>query len=60
VIVVHTVEDGLHQFPTGINFMTEEMFNNLCIHDRRGTLLACFSQDKWIGVKVTEDDDGED
>lgn len=48
-----TVTGGtVREFPAVGRFSTEDVFNNLCIHDERGTLLAVFAQDQWISVEV--------
>jgi hypothetical protein len=55
MIIVTTAGPDKYEFPNGARFLTEEIFNNLCIHDEDDSLLAVFAQGEWISVEVGED-----
>lgn len=47
-------------YPTAARFLTEETFNNLCLHDEHDNLIAVYAQDQWISVEVTGDGSGKE
>ena len=53
MIVVTTV-DGQREFPSATRFLTEEVFNNLCLHDGQDDLVAVFAQDGWVSVEKAD------
>lgn len=57
MIIVTTVDGGKSQYTTATRFLTEEMFNNLCIHGDGDVLLAVFAQDQWRKIEVIDDGD---
>ncbi len=58
MITVTTTDGGKYEFPTATRFLTEDVFNNLCLHNNKDDLIAVYAQDQWAHVKV-EDDSGE-
>ncbi len=55
-MIVVVLESGQRrEFPTAVRFLTEDVFNNLCLHDDRDRLLAVFAQDQWLSVEVDVD-----
>jgi hypothetical protein len=54
VIRVHT-DKGVHSFPKGNRFSTEEVFNNLCIWNSQ-ELLGLFADGKWVMVEFCDAD----
>lgn len=54
-MIVVTLDAGnTVEFPMAERFLTEDVFNNLCIHGPDDELLAVYAQDKWIGVEVRD------
>ncbi len=51
MITVTTTGGHRREFPTAARFLTEDVFNNLCLHDSKDNLLAVFAQDQWISVE---------
>jgi len=56
VIRVHT-SSGVHDFPAGHRFSTEEEYNNLCIWAAKSELLGVFADGKWVLVEFCDDDE---
>ncbi|MGV7681587.1 hypothetical protein [Mycobacterium kansasii] len=53
-MIVVAMEGQRREFPEGARFLTEDVFNNLCIHGKDDALLAVFAQDRWISVEVVD------
>lgn len=53
MITVTTTDGVRHEFATASRFLTEDVFNNLCLHDGRDTLVAAFAAEQWKSVEVT-------
>ncbi|WP_176456258.1 hypothetical protein [Mycobacterium marinum] len=58
MIVVHLVGGETREYPQAARFLTEEVFNNLCVHGEQDELLAVWAQDQWRGVEVVVDSGG--
>lgn len=43
-------------FSTAARFLTEDVFNNLCLHDGDDKLIAVYAQDQWVSVEVGDGD----
>ncbi len=56
MIRVHT-SSGVHDFPAGHRFSTEEEYNNLCIWAAKSELLGVFADGKWVLVEFCDDDE---
>lgn len=54
MITVTTTTSDRVEYPTAARFLTEDVFNNLCLHDDKDNLLAVYAQDQWISVEVND------
>lgn len=51
-----TLDGGTQRdYPTAVRFLTEDVFNNLCLHDSKDILIAVFAQDHWISAEGIAD-----
>lgn len=53
-MIVVVTEGQRREFPEGARILTEDVFNNLCIHGPNDELLAVFAQDRWTSVEVID------
>ncbi len=51
-MITVTTSDGQRiEYPAAARFLTEDVFNNLCLHDDKDNLIAVFAQDHWARVE---------
>jgi hypothetical protein len=55
-MIIVTTEGQRREFPEATRLVTEEVFNNLCLHNAQDDLLVVFAQDRWISAEVVDDD----
>lgn len=55
MIRVTLVGGTRRDYPEAARFLTEDVFNNLCLHDENDALLAVFAQDQWISAEADAD-----
>lgn len=56
MITVKLVGDQRIEYPTAARFLTEDVFNNLCLHDAKDNLIAVYAQDQWVSAEMSDND----
>ncbi len=56
MIIVTLVGGGRREYAGAARFLTEDVFNNLCLHNAKDELIAVFAQDQWLSVEVSSGD----
>ncbi len=52
MIIVHLCSGEHREYKTAARFLTEDVFNNLCLHDDKDELIAVFAPDHWVSVEI--------